>query len=695
MSAIDASMEPMLDMFIYETTTLLEQLDSIILEADKSKHFSEDNVAEIFRIMHTIKGSSAMMGLDAISHLAHSVEDMFFIIREDNSKQQRSKTIFDLVLQCSDYFKNEVESITGVGYEASSSEELNAELKQEIAVLKGEAPAETEEAKPVEAPKAEASTAPTVAPTGDGGWVKVIFEDGCQMENIRAFMLINQIKECCEKIETIPSHPEANSASAEEIAKNGLLINFFPANIENEIDVILNTAMNISSYEFLKEAPSAPAVAEEPQASVKEEKAVAAPAAAPTAAPAPAAKAAPTPAKESSSGSGKQSLISVKQDKLDQLMDVVSELVISESMVASNPDLRGLQLDNFNKAMRDLRKLTDELQDISMSMRMVTLQSLFQKMNRIIRDMSKKLGKQVELVTIGEETEIDKTINDLIQDPFMHMVRNAVDHAIEMPDERVAKGKDPVGKVTLSAQNVGGEIVIGIQDDGKGLDTTAILAKARSKNLLTKSDSEYTPKEIYNMIMLPGFSTNTVVTEFSGRGVGMDVVKKNIEKCGGTLSIESELDKGTTFWINIPLTLAIIDTLQFYVGETIFAMPITSISQSFKISEDTKLFLDTDGSEMIMVRNECFPIIRLHELYGVEPKYTNLEDGIIILIESGDKKACVFADQLIGEQQIVLKPFPKFLARYNIKQSGLSGCTILGDGSISLILDANVLIRNE
>lgn len=695
MSAIDASMEPMLDMFIYETTTLLEQLDSIILEADKSKHFSEDNVAEIFRIMHTIKGSSAMMGLDAISHLAHSVEDMFFIIREDNSKQQRSKTIFDLVLQCSDYFKNEVESITGVGYEASSSEELNAELKQEIAVLKGEAPAETEEAKPVEAPKAEASTAPTVAPTGDGGWVKVIFEDGCQMENIRAFMLINQIKECCEKIETIPSHPEANSASAEEIAKNGLLINFFPANIENEIDVILNTAMNISSYEFLKEAPSAPAAAEEPQTSVKEEKAVAAPAAAPTAAPAATAKAAPAPAKESSSGSGKQSLISVKQDKLDQLMDVVSELVISESMVASNPDLRGLQLDNFNKAMRDLRKLTDELQDISMSMRMVTLQSLFQKMNRIIRDMSKKLGKQVELVTIGEETEIDKTINDLIQDPFMHMVRNAVDHAIEMPDERVAKGKDPVGKVTLSAQNVGGEIVIGIQDDGKGLDTTAILAKARSKNLLTKSDSEYTPKEIYNMIMLPGFSTNTVVTEFSGRGVGMDVVKKNIEKCGGTLSIESELDKGTTFWINIPLTLAIIDTLQFYVGETIFAMPITSISQSFKISEDTKLFLDTDGSEMIMVRNECFPIIRLHELYGVEPKYTNLEDGIIILIESGDKKACVFADQLIGEQQIVLKPFPKFLARYNIKQSGLSGCTILGDGSISLILDANVLIRNE
>ena len=429
MSAIDASMEPMLDMFMFETTTLLEQLDGIILEAEKSKNFSEGHVAEIFRIMHTIKGSSSMMGLEAISHLAHSVEDMFFIIRDDNSKQQRSNRIFDLVLQCSDYFKNEVDSITGVGYEASDSEELNGELKKEIAVLKGEAPASGAAAPAAPKETATEPVAPTVvaAPTNEGGWVKVIFEDGCQMENIRAFMLINQIKECCEKIETVPSHPEANSASAEEIAKNGLLINFFPANIENEIDVILNTAMNISSYEFLKEAPAEePVVVEEkaPEVKVEEpaktaEVAPAQPAPAPTPA---APKAAPATApKEPASGGGKQSLISVKQDKLDQLMDVVSELVISESMVASNPDLKGLQLDNFNKAMRELRKLTDELQDISMSMRMVTLQSLFQKMNRIIRDMSKKLGKQVELVTIGEDTEIDKTINDLIQDPVMQL----------------------------------------------------------------------------------------------------------------------------------------------------------------------------------------------------------------------------------------------------------------------------------
>lgn len=698
MSAIDASMEPMLEMFIYESTTLLEQLDNIILEAEKDKSFSEEQVGEIFRIMHTIKGSSSMMGLDAVSHIAHSVEDMFFIIRDDNSKQQRSANIFDLVLQCTDYLKAEVENAE-VGYEATPSDELAAAIRNEISVLKGEAPAS---AGAGGAAGGEEAAGSGVASLPDSKWLKIVFEEGAQMEHIRSFNIIKQVSEAAEQIQTIPDHPEKNPDCSEEIVNNGLLINFAPKEAEAEIESIVSQALNLSSFEFFDECPSgagaAPAPeapkAEEPKKEEPKQEEPKAEVAKPVET-APSAPSAPAAKKESAPGGGKQSLISVKQDKLDQLMDVVSELVISESMVASNPDLKGLQLDNFNKAMRDLRKLTDELQDISMSMRMVTLQSLFQKMNRIVRDMSKKLGKQVELVTVGEDTEIDKTINDLIQDPFMHMVRNSVDHAIEMPDERIAAGKDPTGKVTLSAQNVGGEIVIGIADDGTGLDADAIMEKAKSRGLLTKPESEYTLKEIHSMIMMPGFSTNTVVTEFSGRGVGMDVVKKNIEQCNGTLSIESEKGKGTTFWIKIPLTLAIIDTLQFYVGDTIFALPITSIQQSFKISEDTKVFLDTDGSEMIMVRNECYPIIRLHEKYNIESKYTDLPDGIMILVENGENKVVVFADHLIGEQQIVLKPFPKFLARYGIKQSGLSGCTILGDGSISLILDANGLTHVE
>ena len=283
-------------------------------------------------------------------------------------------------------------------------------------------------------------------------------------------------------------------------------------------------------------------------------------------------------------------------------MDLVGELVTTESMVVSNPDLKGLHLDNFNKSARELRKLTDELQDVVMSMRMVPLSGVFQKMNRIVRDMCKKLDKEVDLITEGGDTEVDKTINEAIADPFMHMVRNSMDHAIESPEERLALGKPEHGQVALRAKNIGGEIVITISDDGRGLDTESILKKARNNGILTKPENEYTEKEIFNLIMLPGFSTNTEVTEYSGRGVGMDVVRKNIEKVGGTISIDSKAGQGTTFTLKIPLTLAIMDGMELAVGGSVFTMPITSIKQSFKFSRDQQLVRDTDGSEMIMLR---------------------------------------------------------------------------------------------
>ncbi|MEG1971550.1 MAG: chemotaxis protein CheA, partial [Oscillospiraceae bacterium] len=317
----------------------------------------------------------------------------------------------------------------------------------------------------------------------------------------------------------------------------------------------------------------------------------------------------------------------------------------------------------------------------------------FQKMQRIVRDMSKKLGKDAELVTEGGETEIDKTIIDNITDPFMHMVRNSMDHAIESPEERIAAGKNPQGTITMSAQNIGGEIVIIISDDGAGLNAEKIMEKAKKNDILTKPESEYTEKEIQSLIMLPGFSTNENVTEFSGRGVGMDVVRKNIEKVGGTISLESKVGVGTSFTIKIPLTLAIVDGMEIAVGNTVFTMPITSIKQSFKISKDTPVVYDPDGREMIMVRGECYRVMRLHQLFDVETNVTDLSEGIVILIESDKQLACIFADELLGEQQVVVKPFPIFLARHDLKKKGMAGCTILGDGSISLILDANSLLE--
>ena len=694
--AIDPSMEPMLETFVYESNSLLEQLDEILLVSEKSKNLSEEHINEVFRIMHTIKGSSAMMEFNGISSLAHAIEDVFFILRESPERLGPVvDALFDIVFQASDFLKGEVEEAQTKGEALKDPSSMVSELKRLAAIMRGEADV------PAPAPKAEAPVqdAPVAAeaPAADKAVckVRVYFEDGCQMENIRAFMLMSQLNDLCDELDSEPPHPENDASLCSEIIKNGFLIKFKPSQSADDILHTIESAVNIKTYEVIDDgSQAAPAPVEVPEAEyVKTPAPVettvnAAPAAEAAKAPAAAESAAQT-----SSAKAKQSLVSVNQSKLDQLMDLMGELVTTESMVVGNPDLKGLSLDNFNKSARELRKLTDELQEVVMSMRMVPLSGLFQRMNRIVRDMCKKLDKEVDLVTEGGDTEVDKTINEAIGDPFMHMIRNSMDHAIEPPEERVAMGKPPRGQISISAKNIGGEIVINISDDGCGLNTDVLLKKARDNGILTKPESEYTEKEIFGLIMLPGFSTNKQVTEFSGRGVGMDVVRKNIEKVGGTISIDSKRGHGTTFTIKIPLTLAIVDGMELAVGHSVYTMPITSIKQSFKISDDKQVIYDTDGSEMIMLRGECFPLIRLHQLFDTPTEITDLRDGILIQIESGDKVACIFADELLGEQQVVVKPFPTFFGKYELKKLGLSGCSILGDGSISLILDANNLLN--
>lgn len=713
MSVFDASMIPMVDMFLYETTTLLEQLDEILLQSEQSQEMTTEDINEIFRIMHTIKGSAAMMGLSAFSKVAHCVEDMFFIVRDDPEimKGMLSRPIFDILFQSSDFFKAEVEGIQNniEEYAPSNPVGLIETITAIIPQLKGETPIQVAEVPaqptlmqmPAEPPK-EAAKAPekpgrsTSEATPGGVYkIRVFFEDGCQMENIRAFMLITQLKGYCEDITSVPPNPETNSDYAGEIIKNGLLLNIKTSLPIENIYSVIESSVNIKSYENVS-GPSVPpsavltaAAAEHQDAPASSGTTGAGEAQSKDAAPAGEAahKAAP-------SGGGKQSMISVNQTKLNQLMDIMGEIVIAESMVANSPELKNLQLDNFSKSTRQLRKLTDQLQDIVMSIRMVPLTGVFQKMNLIVRDMNRKLGKEVVLKTFGGETEIDKTINDVLADPFMHMIRNAMDHAIESPEERMAQGKPELGAITLGAQNIGGEIVITLADDGRGLDRDKILAKAQKNGLLTKPETDYTDKEAFHLIMMPGFSTNEVVTEFSGRGVGMDVVRQNIEKVNGSISVESQKGLGTTFTIKIPLTLAIVDGMEVAVSDGIYIIPITSIRQTFKLGEGVQILKDTEGSEMVMLRGTCFPVIRLHRIHGVENATTDLKDGIFILIENDRKAACLFVDELLGEQQVVVKPFPAFLSKYSIKGNGLAGCTIMGDGSISLILDANNLLNN-
>lgn len=742
-----------------------------------------------------------MMGLDNMSKLAHSIEDMFYVIREENPVISDMNALYDILFSASDLLKAEIELIQEDEYTPTDFTAIMQKIEAFAAVLKGGAPA------PAAAPAAPAASAPTAsapaqtsapaaatAADGDLTTVKVIFDDDCKMENLRALLVVNKIAEDCEKLEYIPADIETNPETAKDIIENGFIVKFKPSS-DMDIDSVIGLigeCLNVKSYQITergrvvelvgkinvkvtfeedckmenlralivinnikdkcKSLSYEPADIEENSATAQtiidngfmihfeaddpkgviraingspnvkcceilssDSTPTAAPAAAsaqaaPTAAPAqaavsasaPAAKPAAQPEKKSveqinnmlgNKGSGaKQSLISVNLNKLDTLLDLVGEIVITEAMVTSNPDLKGLRLDNFQKSARQLRKLNSELQDTVMSIRMVPISGAFNKMTRIVRDMKVKLGKDVDLVFEGEETEVDKSIIDQLNDPLMHMVRNSMDHGIEEHvEDRIARGKPAKGKITLSAYNSSNEVIIVVADDGAGINAQKVVEKAEKNGLLTKPINEYTDKEIYNMIMLPGFSTNEQVTEYSGRGVGMDVVKKNIEKVGGSVSVDSKWGEGSQFIIKIPLSLSIVDGMEVSVGQSIFTIPINSIRESFKVKPN-QLIKDTDGKEMIMIRGECFPLIRLYDIYDLEPKTTDLYEGIVILAEAEGKCACIFADELIGEQQVVVKPFSSLLNNFNVKQNGMAGCSILGDGSITIILDvANIL----
>lgn len=703
MAKIESGMEAMLDMYFFETNSLLEQLDEILLRTEQSNAFESDDIKEIFRIMHTIKGSSAMMGFDNLSVLAHKAEDMFFVIRENPNVITDVSFVYDLVFQVSDSYKAQIDALqnnVNGEYEAIDFDDLINKLIHGRDKLSNEASGEAGES-------SDSTASPTSAATVSGGstTVRVFFEDGCQMENLRAFLLINTIRDECSFLKYTPEDVETNAESSKEIVDNGFIVSFTPH--DGKTDYVLNLihgAMNVQSYEVLENIPAAPAE-EAPKADIppepvqqefKTEKT--APAAAKPAEKQPpeqtaVEKAQAAVASANGGAQQKQSLISVNLAKLDALHDIVGEIITTESMVISNPDLEGLELESFNKAARDLKKLTGELQDTVMSIRMVPLAGVFQKMNRIVRDMRKKLNRDVDFVIEGEDTEVDKSIVDNLQDPLMHLVRNCMDHGIgeEDPDARAALGKPSKGTIKLSAQNASGEVIITVSDDGAGIDPERVMSKAKRMGLLTKPEGEYSEREIQNMILLPGFSTNEEVTEFSGRGVGMDVVKSNIEKCGGQIIVDSKKGNGTSFIIKIPLTMAIIDGMEITVGDLVFTVPISTIRESFKVEPD-QLLNDTGGKEMIMIRGVVYPILRLHEKFMIDTEITNLEDGILLLVETNNKSMCIFADRLIGEQQVVVKPFPKYLSRYNIKGEGLSGCTIMGDGSISLIIDTNQLI---
>ncbi|MCM0736431.1 chemotaxis protein CheA [Clostridioides difficile] len=705
MNYIEPSMRQMLDMFIFETSLLLEQLDEIMIQIEKEKVFTHNNINETFRIMHTIKGSASMMGLDNISALAHSVEDLFYAIREGKIEVLDNDLLFDLVFQSLDFIRRDIDELQSRGCISSDYSNFIEGIEEYVSTLELSSSIKSKDNANLESTDEKEAIDSNFEYKEDSDVVKIIFEQGCMMENVRAFMLVFELRDYCEFIDFYPKDVETNAESTEYIKSYGFYIQFV-AKEDNAIvyktiedNLYVKEYINISKKEIeMKNTSNNDAVEnklkdnnkvsksyqnnyteDEIQEDVLNEKT--------------------DMEKDSLSEENehlpisKQSIMSVNLEKLDLLQNIVGEIVIMESMVVNSVNSTGVDIDNFNKATRQLHKLTDELQDIVMSMRMIQIAGVFQKMHRIVRDMNKKLDKNVELITIGAETEVDKNVIDNLAEPFMHLIRNAMDHAIEPIEERIAKGKEEVGKIVLSAENLGGEAVISISDDGRGIMRDKILAKAKEQGLLKHQINEYTDDEVNSLIMTPGFSTKESITEFSGRGVGMDIVRKSIEKVGGSIEVKSKQDEGTTFTIKIPLTLSIVEGMKFKVGDSLFTLPISSIRRTFKLTDLNQIITEGNKTELITIYGACIPIIRLHKIYNIQTKVTNLMHGNMIIIENEHKAVCIFVDEIIGNQQVVVKPFPVYFNRFNIKNKGLSGCTILGDGSISLIIDADSIIE--
>ncbi|MCL2163417.1 MAG: chemotaxis protein CheA [Oscillospiraceae bacterium] len=803
--AVDNSL---LDMFVFETIQLLDQLENVIINSESNG--ISGNIDEIFRIMHTIKGSAAMMMFDDISQLAHSIEDLFFCLREEKPTNVDYSQLTDLVLDAMDFIKGEIDGIQATGTTDAKSDETREKIREFLSVIvagsKGDEDASSGGGGANEQGQAAAAQGrnPEAGAQGNDDRavfdnyefssndnnayiVSVWFEEGCAMEHLRAFELVNRLRNIAVELRHIPDNID-NEEAMVEIQKNGITIVFASELEYEDIKAYIESTPLMKTYELhhknLKEeseesaiqvqtksiaknvnvkatksegsaatatststtdfasgnassssstnmssnaksntsvnatsnglasvahagsaatssSPSTTATASTAYAAVGEKSRSAAlqspeihlnttadhaPATgahpqASSVSTATSTASAPTATNMDMSGS-KQSIISVNISKLDKLMDLVGELVTSESMVSQNPDLQGLQLDNFNKAARQLQKIINELQDVSMSVRMVPLSLTFQKMNRIVRDMCRRLGKEVNLEIIGEETEVDKNIIEHITNPLMHLIRNAVDHGIEMPDEREREGKPRVGHVTLEAKNESGDVWINVKDDGKGLNKEKIYAKAKMNGITHKSLEELSDREVNSFILAPGFSTNENVTEYSGRGVGMDVVVKGIENVGGSVILDSEDGNGTLISIKIPLTLAIMDGLIVNVGKTSFVIPITSIRETFKVDEGYNI-ADVNGEDIIMIRGEPNPIVKLDDKFSLNSVSQSFYDGVMILVENEIKSLCLYVDSIFGQRQVVVKPLPEYIKEVK----GISGCTLLGDGTISLILD--------
>ena len=709
--------EGMLDIYLFENQQLLEQLQEIVLDQKDEDCFDEDSINEIFRTMHTIKGSSGIMMFDNITAVSHKLEDVFYLLREGHPTNVPHMELVEHVLAVEDFISGELDKIQNGEPADGDSTKIVADLDEFLTKIKGgdskKKGKETEVSGNVHEEPKQFYIAPVA--TNDSRFYKIFitFSPETEMANVHAYKTVYALKEIAEDLLYSPEDIISDESCAETVLQDGFKILLQTQSDKSEVQDIIGGGYEIEKvdifeckaeeffqgFDFGDQTDqidldsSVEEIEAKAQASGKDGDGAAKKDEKPKMAPGDFVIQSKEPGKQKKLAKDKpkaekSSFISVNVSKMDQLMDLIGELVISESVVLQNPDLKvpGLNLDNFTKAAVQMSKISTDLQNVIMSMRMVPLTNTFQKMNRIVFDVSRKLGKDIEFEMVGEHTEVDKNIIEHISDPLMHMVRNAVDHGIESNEERLASGKTEKGKVTLSAKTEAGKVWISVEDNGRGLDREKILAKAKKQGLLEegKPESAYSDKEVYQFITMAGFSTNEQVTEYSGRGVGMDVVVQNLQDVSGVLDIESTKGSGSIMSLKIPLTLAIINGIVVETGGASFVVEIGVIKEFVRVKEEMMIH-EPNGEEYIMIRGECFPVLRLGEWYGMETSNyrQSVEDGMMLIIEIEDRKICLLVDRLIGEQEIVVKPIPSYVK----KVKGLSGCTQLGDGSIALILD--------
>ncbi len=694
--------------FFEEAGENLQKMEQLLLELDVQAADDEELNA-IFRCAHSIKGGAATFGFADVAELTHQMETLLDKLRRH--ELEPTAAMVDVLLASGDALRSQLERHQGSGGEEPDTSELLANIRS---LVSGGAPAQARApapAPPVPAPTPAPAPAPTpeavVAPAAADGRRVLELQVGPLDNPSQADCLVELFKEITDlgTIEPIDGGRAADGMRRYKVvttSSDNDLLDLFTFHVAREQVRLLPMG---PGYGFHEGAPGAPTVAAPAAADAGygffddapgSPPAPAEPAGAATPAASSTAVAAAKPAARQSAKADKggaasleASTLRVSVEKVDQLINLVGELVITQAMLAQKSGSVDAALhQQLSAGLADLERNTRDLQEAVMSIRMIPMSMVFNRFPRMLRDLASKLGKKVELVTQGEATELDKGLVEKITDPLTHLVRNSCDHGIEMPADRVARGKPEHGTITLVASHQGGSIVIEVRDDGRGLSREKLLKKAREKGI--EAPDTLTDAEVWNLIFAPGFSTAETVTDVSGRGVGMDVVKKNITSLGGTVEIDSAEGYGMRVSVRLPLTLAIMDGMSVGVGEECYILPLASVVESFQV-EPGKIRTIGGAARVVEVRDEYMPVIDVEQTFQVPRAEGSAGGTIMVVVEAEGGRIALLVDELLGQQQVVVKNLESNYRRVD----NVSGATIMGDGRVALILDVGSLVRQS